>query len=173
MVIVAFFLFFFFFQAEDGIRDYKVTGVQTCALPICASAERGAVHAVRDGLGERHAAGLLVHRPESVQRRSRLLAEHGGQLAAAEHRPLGPERVLPTEQLPIDHHVRRSGRRQHQRRRTGYWVAVSPTKSKRGYVSTTLYQHQSTLRLMIKGLGVTSFPSDAATAPDMSEFFTP
>src|SRR5205807_2175433 len=54
-----------------------------------------------------------------------------------------------------------------------YWVAVSPTKSKRGYVSTTLYQHQSTLRLMLKGLGVTSFPGDAATAPDMSEFFTP
>src|SRR3712207_7174232 len=28
-------LFFFFFQAEDGIRDIGVTGVQTCALPIC------------------------------------------------------------------------------------------------------------------------------------------
>src|SRR5256885_16333757 len=28
---------FFFFQAEDGIRDYKVTGVQTCALPISLS----------------------------------------------------------------------------------------------------------------------------------------
>ena len=27
--------FFFFFQAEDGIRDIGVTGVQTCALPIC------------------------------------------------------------------------------------------------------------------------------------------
>src|SRR5437588_4677851 len=27
-------LFFFFFQAEDGIRDHCVTGVQTCALPI-------------------------------------------------------------------------------------------------------------------------------------------
>src|SRR3989454_3364559 len=27
----------FFFQAEDGIRDYKVTGVQTCALPICGA----------------------------------------------------------------------------------------------------------------------------------------
>ena len=26
---------FFFFQAEDGIRDDLVTGVQTCALPIC------------------------------------------------------------------------------------------------------------------------------------------
>src|SRR6266511_5026080 len=30
-----FFIFFFFFQAEDGIRDFHVTGVQTCALPIC------------------------------------------------------------------------------------------------------------------------------------------
>src|SRR2546429_520875 len=29
---------FFFFQAEDGIRDVAVTGVQTCALPICKSA---------------------------------------------------------------------------------------------------------------------------------------
>src|SRR5207248_4596810 len=28
------FFFFFFFQAEDGIRDRTVTGVQTCALPI-------------------------------------------------------------------------------------------------------------------------------------------
>src|SRR5690606_39855561 len=28
------YLFFFFFQAEDGIRDFHVTGVQTCALPI-------------------------------------------------------------------------------------------------------------------------------------------
>src|SRR5437867_9598660 len=28
--------FFFFFQAEDGIRDRTVTGVQTCALPICS-----------------------------------------------------------------------------------------------------------------------------------------
>src|SRR5437867_11452826 len=30
----------FFFQAEDGIRDRTVTGVQTCALPISSSAER-------------------------------------------------------------------------------------------------------------------------------------
>src|SRR6266496_3716052 len=34
------FFFFFFFQAEDGIRDLYVTGVQTCALPICDRAER-------------------------------------------------------------------------------------------------------------------------------------
>src|SRR5690606_40453519 len=32
-VLVSFY-FFFFFQAEDGIRDFHVTGVQTCALPI-------------------------------------------------------------------------------------------------------------------------------------------
>src|SRR5688572_3663338 len=31
---IVFFFFFFFFQAEDGIRDLTVTGVQTCALPI-------------------------------------------------------------------------------------------------------------------------------------------
>src|SRR5688572_31981143 len=34
-----FFFFFFFFQAEDGIRDLTVTGVQTCALPICHCAD--------------------------------------------------------------------------------------------------------------------------------------
>src|SRR2546430_4026568 len=34
-------LCFFFFQAEDGIRDLTVTGVQTCALPICPA--RGAL----------------------------------------------------------------------------------------------------------------------------------
>src|SRR3712207_8444101 len=32
--MVYFYSFFFFFQAEDGIRDIGVTGVQTCALPI-------------------------------------------------------------------------------------------------------------------------------------------
>src|SRR5256884_2625505 len=32
--------FFFFFQAEDGIRDVAVTGVQTCALPISLPKER-------------------------------------------------------------------------------------------------------------------------------------
>src|SRR5438445_4031184 len=32
-------LCYFFFQAEDGIRDIGVTGVQTCALPICIWAE--------------------------------------------------------------------------------------------------------------------------------------
>src|SRR5690606_39824327 len=34
-------IIFFFFQAEDGIRDFHVTGVQTCALPICCNGRRG------------------------------------------------------------------------------------------------------------------------------------
>src|SRR5215216_8033424 len=36
-MVCVFFFFFFFFQAEDGIRDDLVTGVQTCALPISRS----------------------------------------------------------------------------------------------------------------------------------------
>ena len=47
---VSFFdVLFFFFQAEDGIRDYKVTGVQTCALPISVSIKSGAAAATRNG----------------------------------------------------------------------------------------------------------------------------
>src|SRR5690606_40741748 len=43
----------FFFQAEDGIRDFHVTGVQTCALPIC----RDAIGQLRIGSGP---AAILV-----------------------------------------------------------------------------------------------------------------
>jgi acid phosphatase len=52
------------------------------------------------------------------------------------------------------------------------WVVVSP-KAKRGYQATTLYQHQSTLRLTLEALGIAQLPGAAATAPAMSEFFTP
>src|SRR5256885_3022917 len=45
---------FFFFQAEDGIRDYKVTGVQTCALPI-SDAERSYLRALTVDPGLRQA----------------------------------------------------------------------------------------------------------------------
>jgi acid phosphatase len=49
-------------------------------------------------------------------------------------------------------------------------VLVS-SQAKPGYQSTTLYQHESTLRLMMEGLGVSDFPGGAASAADMSEFF--
>ncbi|HET7440228.1 MAG TPA: alkaline phosphatase family protein [Terriglobales bacterium] len=49
-------------------------------------------------------------------------------------------------------------------------VIVSP-KAKSGYRSTNLYQHQSTLRLILRALGVPGLPGAAANAPDMGEFF--
>src|SRR5438034_6535918 len=56
-------MYFFFFQAEDGIRDHCVTGVQTCALPIC-----------RDAIGEIAAfaqslAGISENRLRAVCQR--------------------------------------------------------------------------------------------------------
>jgi phosphatidylinositol-3-phosphatase len=49
-------------------------------------------------------------------------------------------------------------------------VIISPF-GKPAYKSIALYQHQSVLRLMLEGLGVTKLPGDAATAPAMWEFF--
>jgi hypothetical protein len=40
-----------------------------------------------------------------------------------------------------------------------------------GYQSTTVYQHESTLRLTLQLLGVTDYPGLAASAPSMTEFF--
>src|SRR5947209_17729824 len=45
---------FFFFQAEDGIRDIGVTGVQTCALPICELPEELAAHAAQEAARQEH-----------------------------------------------------------------------------------------------------------------------
>jgi phospholipase C len=49
-------------------------------------------------------------------------------------------------------------------------LIISP-KAKQGFHSTALYQHQSTLRLILQGLGVTTFPGAASNAPQMGEFF--
>src|SRR5207237_7882939 len=52
VIIIFLYLFFFFFQAEDGIRDSSVTGVQTCALPI--SDEYGLGRGVDAAQGRTH-----------------------------------------------------------------------------------------------------------------------
>lgn len=49
-------------------------------------------------------------------------------------------------------------------------VVISP-KVKTGYRSTTLYQHQNTLKTLMKALGLSSFPGAASGAKDMGEFF--
>src|SRR5438270_12584183 len=48
---------------------------------------------------------------------------------------------------------------------------IAGPQIKSGYRSSTFYQHQSTLRLVLSTLGVKSFPGAAASAPDMGEFF--
>jgi len=50
------------------------------------------------------------------------------------------------------------------------WIAIGP-RVKPGFQSATFHQHQSTLRLILSGLGVSNLPGAAATAPDMTEFF--
>src|SRR5437870_11363037 len=70
--IVVFFFYFFFFQAEDGIRDGHVTGVQTCALPI-------SLHEPADRGGRRvhRAAGArLLSPPAPAGDRARDRARH-------------------------------------------------------------------------------------------------
>src|SRR5256884_1923005 len=74
----------FFFQAEDGIRDVAVTGVQTCALPIFGQGSHGFfLEQARHHLGRNHIAAVL----EQLDRRAtgirgtegdRILAETAG-----------------------------------------------------------------------------------------------
>jgi acid phosphatase len=51
-------------------------------------------------------------------------------------------------------------------------TVVISARSKQNFDANTFYQHQSTLRTMAEALGLTNFPGAAATAPNMSEFFT-
>src|SRR5215208_7458449 len=68
--------FFFFFQAEDGIRDGHVTGVQTCALPIFRSRRGGARSRPRRG-DARRCRGWPRAPRRSVDRKStRLNSSH-------------------------------------------------------------------------------------------------
>src|SRR2546426_636332 len=52
---------FFFFQAEDGIRDYKVTGVQTCALPISIPEKQAAAAVGQSALMWQYEAAFSRH----------------------------------------------------------------------------------------------------------------
>src|SRR5688572_31476144 len=52
--------FFFFFQAEDGIRDLTVTGVQTCALPILAGRSHAWEEKVKATLNGKTAAEVIA-----------------------------------------------------------------------------------------------------------------
>src|SRR3989454_3069035 len=89
--VVAF--FFFFFQAEDGIRDYKVTGVQTCALPILL---RLGHHPVRDH-GQFHMPVLAIRLSQQVNGVARRHGEESRRMWAGLWPGRDPTRV------PIGH----------------------------------------------------------------------
>src|SRR5215813_2853579 len=81
-------MFFFFFQAEDGIRDADVTGVQTCALPISISWRRPrSVVAMRPH--------VELHRQSYPSDRRELAAFEIGHRHAARRRVDGRESGLP------------------------------------------------------------------------------
>src|SRR5256885_6977220 len=82
-LVVYQFYFVFFFQAEDGIRDYKVTGVQTCALPIWPGRRRlaaeprpGALEGLRRAEGRAH-RGVVRCRYRTPRGRCEDLAGRG------------------------------------------------------------------------------------------------
>src|SRR5262249_58491896 len=68
---------FFFFQAEDGIRDWSVTGVQTCALPISFATGRKRLNGEALSFGERLLDPLL-----DKLVRDKVRARFGGRLKA-------------------------------------------------------------------------------------------
>src|SRR5256885_1345477 len=81
-------MFFFFFQAEDGIRDYKVTGVQTCALPIScvqqpASARQAARPAGVSRSGEMPEPTVTVRMKEIAQHLHGRRHSHGCPMGCA------------------------------------------------------------------------------------------
>src|SRR5256884_30164 len=70
---------FFFFQAEDGIRDVAVTGVQTCALPIC----QDVIELVGDAGCQRADAAEPLRPKQLLTKVVRLRT--GGQYVRADH----------------------------------------------------------------------------------------
>src|SRR5256885_3124435 len=95
---------FFFFQAEDGIRDYKVTGVQTCALPISRwgllPSGRRLTRQSCGGGQSRNQAGKAANRAERALNLPRKEKDHGFSLnrsmqetaiARSEERRVGKE----------------------------------------------------------------------------------
>src|SRR3712207_6967008 len=85
-------LVFFFFQAEDGIRDIGVTGVQTCALPIW-SGRRTSPRRARPAAGDGRGSPVRGHGEPSLVPVSSQLASFGlfADSARSEERRVGKE----------------------------------------------------------------------------------
>src|SRR5688572_32126577 len=92
VVLVCFCFFFFFFQAEDGIRDLTVTGVQTCALPICFRVFRSRSWTPRTRRGS-----YLMARQERYYRRGRICFPATGMSVLTPRRSRSEERRVGKE----------------------------------------------------------------------------
>src|SRR5256885_16855621 len=102
-------IFFFFFQAEDGIRDYKVTGVQTCALPISAEARAAAARQYLYVCGFRAKCGgnPVVEQVASAVEDAGIAISLRGSHAATN------AKALPILELRDEDVIRSAGRRVH------------------------------------------------------------
>src|SRR3712207_7674436 len=95
-MFVSDFCFFFFFQAEDGIRDIGVTGVQTCALPISVPSAGGwsVIGSAYASACPRTAAASIVLNASDVKVTSLNMSEQASPyvpLARSEERRVGKE----------------------------------------------------------------------------------
>src|SRR5688500_20243923 len=96
----------FFLQAEDGIRDYKVTGVQTCALPISLDRHPSRPHYPdRDRSRRREEDVVAAARDERQMPMFDWVADRRDRITFGLHRPDDPEpsnRILVAGQLADD-----------------------------------------------------------------------
>src|SRR5690554_7288411 len=83
---------FFFFQAEDGIRDADVTGVQTCALPISGPPRTQPLDNALASVAALHAAGVdILAGTDAGYPGTAHGASMHGELARSEERRVGKE----------------------------------------------------------------------------------
>src|SRR5207249_7827201 len=92
---IFYYFFFFFFQAEDGIRDRNVTGVQTCALPIFPAShlahERQTPDRSAGALRSRLVAGVVKRGPKLDERGRQLPGGRPRFCRRSEERRVGKE----------------------------------------------------------------------------------
>src|SRR2546425_8309813 len=131
---------FFFFQAEDGIRDKLVTGVQTCALPIsmsyCTTARPGCSPAIPVFAYKTASATRAGPSPRSA-RSSKVVGRYGPTVVPEVSREEPPKRATPISTA------------------TPHWAEDGLGATAR----PTAIQVAASVRIVPPGLGVTSSPA--------------
>src|SRR5699024_3627373 len=100
--------FFFFYQAEDGIRDRNVTGVQTCALPIWRHLDKAFLHVFREAVSAHDLIESVIERPQiGVYLALKVAGKKSQLLSRLDRRPC--------ENDPADFFIAESGHRHSHR----------------------------------------------------------